>query len=174
MGNFYTNFAILGTDEEKVVAFFKQKHRRAYIVPDSNWITIAYDRDCEEQDLEEIEQLGQDLSENLESVVLSSLNHDDDHLLLRLFVKGTCVGTYNSFIDAPKMSFKLAKHFHQWSALPSAFFILAAPWLLFQVWRHYLLAKSLGLPLWSVGAGYEYISKGAVPMGLDKEQIRKI
>jgi hypothetical protein len=174
MGNFYTNFTILGTDEEKAVAFFKQKRRRAYIVSDSDGFTIAYDRDCEDQDLEEIEQLGQDLSENLGSIVLSSLNHDDDHLLLRLFVKGECVGIYNSFIDAPKMSFNLAKYFRRWSAFPSTFLTLAAPWLLFQVWRHYLLVKSLGLPLWSVGAGYEYISKGDVPVGLDKEQIRKI
>ena len=174
MGNFYTNFAILGTDKEKVVAFFKQRKRRAYIAPDSNGIIIAYDRDCEDQDLEEIEQLGRGLSENTESVVLSSLNHDDDYLLLRLFVKGECVGTYNSFFNASKMSFNLAKHFHRWSSLPSVFLILAVPWFLFQVWRHSLLVKSMGLPLWSVGAGYEYISNGEIPMGLDMEQILKI
>jgi hypothetical protein len=173
MGNFYTNFTIFDADIEEVTAAAKELKREAYILKSGNDV-VVFDRDCDEQDVEEIEMLGTALSKKLGVRILACLNHDDDHLLLWVFEGKNRRESYQSILDAPRFAWALSKFRGGFLTYPFVFAVLAWPIFIFQVFRHQALKKLLLLPSSSVGLGYAYLSKGEIPPNLPAEDIRQI
>lgn len=162
MGNFYTNFVILNTDEEEVSSVIKQLKRSAYVTQSEKDV-VLFDQACDEQDVEEIQFLGDTLSKELDAPVIASLNHDDDHLLLWLFAGEKGHSHYASIADAPRFAWNISRFRGGILTYPFALSVLAWPTFIFQVFRHILLHKILSLPSLSAGLGYNYLSKGETP-----------
>lgn len=100
MGNFYTNFTVMGCEAEAVVSLAQELRREAFIIDAGRGDVILYDAICDDQDTEEIVRLGEKLSSKLALPILAALNHDDDHLLLWIFYGGKQVAFYDSILDA--------------------------------------------------------------------------
>jgi hypothetical protein len=96
MGHFYTNFSALESDRPKIIGVLKAMERRAFFAADREWCTI-YDEETESQYHDSIQQLGQQLSQHLQSPVLGVLNHEDDVLEYWLFDRGIVLDHYNSW-----------------------------------------------------------------------------
>ena len=173
MGNFYTNFTIFDADIEEVTTAATDLKRRAYIVKSGADI-VFFDRDCDEQDVVEIEKLGASLSDKLGARILGCLNHDDDHLLLWVFEGKGRKELYQSIADAPRFAWTISKSRGGFLTYPFAFVVLAWPIFIFQVFRHLALKKVLSLPESSVGLGYMYLSKGVIPSNIPVEDIKHI
>jgi hypothetical protein len=173
VGNFYTNFTILGADCDETLAVLKDLRRRAYVVQGSPGIAIVYDEDSDEQDVREIERFGALISARLEAPVLACLNHDDDHLLLWLFEGEGKAGSYESWLDAPAFAWSLSRVRGGVLAFPLIMVVLGWPVVLFQFLRHKALANLLSLPTIAVGYGYTYLARGEVPVGLQSDDIKK-
>lgn len=156
---------------EAIRTFFKTQQRRAYLGPEHNGYCFVYDSVSDDQDIEEIERLGQQLSKELDCRILSALNHDDDYLILRLFAGGNLLGTYDHFWDGFIFSCQLTYYLRRWLSWPLIALSLTFPFCLFQYIRHSCLARCLGLPPWAVGVGYGYIRKNDLPYGMDQSQF---
>ena len=106
--------------------------------------------------------MGCTLSEELQKPVLAILNADDDVLVMALFEAGDQSAEYRS--RGPRVNCRrILKVFGRPGRAILFHFALYVPWVLFELLRHSLLAKAIGLPDWSVGAGYRYIAEGEVP-----------
>ena len=172
MGSFYTNFTIFDADVDNVIAAAKELSRRAYIIKSGNDV-VLFDRDCDEQDVGEIERLGTALSTKLELRILGCLNHDDDDLLLWVF-ESEDRSFYQSITDAPRFAWALSKFRGGLFTYPIVLAVLAWPIFIFQIFRHLLLGNFVSLPRASMGFGYTYLSKGAIPPGVSVENIKLI
>lgn len=172
MGNFYTNFTILGVDAEEVITAARELRRRAYVVQAAPGLVVLYDEACDEQDTAEIKRLGCALSARLPGPVLACLNHDDDHLLLSVFTRGTRRGRYKSWRHAPAFAWTLARVRGGVLAYPLIVVVLGWPVVPFQFWRHSALVRLLSLPRPAVGYGFRYLARGEIPAGLSKEDIK--
>ncbi len=171
MGNFYTNFEIVGGNSVEVTRVVKELGRRAFIVLDRNGDTLLFDAVCDEQDVAEIERLGKELSAQLRLPVVASLNHDDDHLLLWLFHSDR-VMHYQSCLHAVAFGWALAKIRGGILSYPFIALVLAWPVFIFQVFRHLLLTKFTGLSSICAGMGYTSLSRGERPPGLTDDDIK--
>ena len=174
MGNFYTNFTVLGADRDETAVLVKKLRRRAFVIQGSERITVVFDEDSDEQDVDDIEQLGMALSEGLGAAVIGCLNHDDDHLLFWLFEGGEQRSRYESWLDAPRFAWSLSRVRGGLLAYPLILGILGWPVILFQFWRHRAVVSLLSLPSPSVGYGYTYLARGEVPAGLSEDDIKRV
>ena len=172
MGNFYTNFEVIGGNSTEVLQVAKELGRRAFVISDKNGDTVLFDSDCEEQNVTEIERLGGELAERLHLPVLAILNHDDDHLLLWLFQIGR-VTRYESCLQAFAFGWKLSKVRGGVLSYPFIAAVLVWPTFIFQVFRHILLVKVTGLSPICAGFGYKYLSRGERPPGLRENDIKE-
>jgi hypothetical protein len=171
MGNFYTNFSILGVQACEALDAARSLHRTAYVVQSRTGDSVLYDSACDQQDVEEIERLGSALSGRLKAPVVACLNHDDDHLLLWVFRDEVKLGFYQGCFDAPTFSWALTRARGGVMAYPPVLVVLAWPIVLFQGLRHKALASMLSLPSIAVGFGYKYLSGGEIPFGYSKDEI---
>jgi len=57
--------------------------------------------------------------------------------------------------------------------VPLVWVLLQWPYLIFESWRHALLARALGLPTWSVDTGFGCIEDDELPDGLAKSNLRR-
>ncbi|MCE9527385.1 MAG: hypothetical protein K8R36_15180, partial [Planctomycetales bacterium] len=96
MGLFYTTFTTIGPDRQQVVAALQMLGRTAFVGPSDSRCTVIYDRLTEEQDFEEVERFGKELSKACDGPVFAAALHDDDVLYLWLFDAGNCCDFYNS------------------------------------------------------------------------------
>ena len=48
-----------------------------------------------------------------------------------------------------------------------------ATYLIFETFRHALLAKVLGIPQWCVGTGFRDIEQDDAPPGLERSELRR-
>ena len=173
MGNFYTNFTIFGRDAASVMAAAKELARTAYVVDSAKNATVLFDKACDNQDTDEIERLGADLSARLDAPVLACLNHDDDHLLLWVHNQGKRFA-YQSCFDAADFAWALCRVRGGVFAYPFLFVVLSWPIVLLQVFRHTILRSLLSLPHASVGFGYTYLHRGELPPGISREDLRSV
>ena len=172
MGNFYTNFEIVGGDSTEVLKVAKELGRRAFIISDKNGSALLFDADCDEQDTAEIERLGSQLAERLRLPVFATLNHDDDHLLLWLFQAGH-ITRYESCLQGFGFGWALSRIRGGVVSYPFIAAVLAWPIFVFQVFRHLLLVKVTGLSPLCAGFGYTYLSQGARPPGITDDEIKR-
>ncbi len=173
MGNFYTNFTILNTNTDDVIRVAKELRRRAYIIGSPANNVVLFDQVCDEQDAEEIERLGVELSAKLSARVIGCLNHDDDYLLLWFFDRGSIKARYWSCWQALAFAWKFCR-VSGWLEFPSLVIILGWPFYVFQLRKHHSLVRLLALPEFAVGFGYEYLSRGEIPDGLSEDDIIKV
>lgn len=173
MGNFYTNFEIVGGDATEVLRIVKELGRSAFVISDKSGDTLLFDADCDEQRVEEIERLGGQLAEQLQTPVVASLNHDDDHLLLWLFYPGR-VTRYESCLHAFEFGWALSRVRGGFLSYPFIVVVLGWPIFVFEVFRHLLLAKITGLSSVCAGLGYRYLSRGDRPAGFDEDKIKRV
>jgi len=198
MGNWYTNVCLKGADQAKVAATLDELGRRAYVTPDMGGWIIVYDQESDKFDLNELESLALTLSTRLQCAALASFNADDDVLWLGIYENGKLVTRYASdkkqFEDGGEFPFvpevaevlcrifkvpeknqqvrKILRRPHGILGLLSTFLKIRIAYLV-EVLRHGDLAETLGIPLASVGLGYEYVNRGETPEGLSRGNLRK-
>ena len=198
MGNWYTNICVRGVQQPDVVAALDELGRRAYLTPDlGGWIVI-YDQESDKFDLNELESLALTISARLGCTALATFNADDDVLWLGIYENGKLSTRYASaqkyFEDGgefpliPEVTEILCRIFHSPEkdeqvrkilrrphgvlGLLSIFFRIRIAYLT-EILRHGDLAEALGMPLASVGLGYEYVNRGETPEGLSRGKLRR-
>jgi hypothetical protein len=185
MGSFYTNITLRGPHQDQIVEALTRQGNRAYISPTVNGFTVVYDEQCDTQDTALIHSLAASLSAKFECPALAVLNHDDDILWYRLYERGQLVDEYDStpgYFEG-KTSKPAGGNAAKLCALLGSQNVEVAASVLrkaqgvkgyiFAIQRHEDLARALGIPIFTVGSGYEYIKHGEVPGGLDSESLKR-
>ena len=190
MGNFYTNLTLRGVDQRRVIETLGANYRKAFVSPAVNGMVVVYDEECEQQNKQDIEQLGRHLSALFNCAVLAVRIHDDDVLCYWLFDKGKITDDYNScpsYFDrsaepaepAGGNAITLCQAFgcvtspHEVEAIlrKSSF---DADAFISALERHRALAATLGLPVCGVGVGYEYLKAGRYPKGFHPGELVQV
>ena len=173
MGNFYTNITLRGVPPSSVADALQRLHRRAYVAPALTECVTIFDARTESQDPNELGALAGALSEHLACVALAALNHDDSILALALYDRGHLITEYSSDSPAGTDAGALCRAFDTdaaWAQLLLAG-LLRGPRPLFEIMRHRLITRVLGLPPWVAGGGYNYIAQDEAPNGLDLARV---
>ena len=184
MGNFYTNYTLRGPDQQAVAAALAG--RSALVAPVNNGCVTVFDEQSDEQDQEAIAELASGLSRRFRCPVLAVLNHDDDIFCYQLYLSGELTDEYDSCPDyfdpdaepsgpVGGDAEKLCSAFGS-NLVAEVEHVLRKSGLdedgyTFEVERHEELARLLGLPVFGVGAGYNYVSQGELPDGLDEDDL---
>lgn len=187
MGNFYTNYTLRGPSPQAVVTALAG--RSAIVTPVKDGCVVVFDEVSDEQDTKVITALAARLSHELRCPVLAVLNHDDDIFWYQLYLSGELADEYDSspgyFEEAAEPSApkggdaqKLCNAFGA-SAVTEVESILRRSSFdddgyIFAVDRHAELVRALGIPSFGVGAGFEYVSEGELPEGLDEESLLRV
>lgn len=170
MGNFYCNFTVSGASREDVVRILTENRRTAFISPTVRGRTIVYERASDGLDPRDITALGTLLSRELDRPALGAVVADGDGLWLGLFVEGELRTEYSSR-GQNHGAVAVTRAFGRVWMAPILWFILQPPWLLFECFRHMLVAKILGIPAWWAVRGYRYIEEGEPPHGLTEDEL---
>jgi hypothetical protein len=169
MDNFYTNITLRGVQSSSAADALQRLHRRAYVAPVQADCVTIFDARTELQDPNELGALASTLSERLVCFALAALNHDDTILALALYDHGRLITEYSSDAPAGTDTGALCRAFDAgapWSRLLLAG-LLRGPRPVFEITRHELIARVLGLPPWVAGGGCNYIAQDQAPDGLD-------
>lgn len=168
MGNFYVNFSVKTANQQSVADVLRQAARVAIVSTPLKDYVVVYDEEADSQATDPILYVGSLLSEQTQAPVLAALNHDDDILCYWLFVQGQLTDSYNSrpdyFAEVEGKTEQGGDASRLCAALqPSATASEVEEVLrgdhMFAVEQHAKLAELLGLPLLSVGYGFEYASE---------------
>jgi hypothetical protein len=171
MGNSYTNITLLGPEHNAVLLELKNIGRRAYISPTADGKTIVYDKESDELAIDTLNSLAADLSGRLDCAALATLVFDDDVLCLQLFENSTQTVNYISRGGSRAGAWSLCRTFKCRINFPLVLFVMQIPFMLFESWRHSIIAKLLGIPVWVVATGYRYIQNGELPPHLSEEDL---
>jgi hypothetical protein len=183
MGLFYSNFTLYGPAHQQVVDAVRRLRRVAYVSPTVNGFTTVYDRASEHQDFDVIEEVGRQLSLDLECPVMAIILHDDDVLYYWLFRYGDVRDEYDSspaYFDPDSEPLppeggdcdELCEAFGVPSAAARVEVILREDLLEEgailpgEMERHRALAEALGMPDHAIGVGYNAIRHGYLPESL--------
>src|SRR5262245_13640564 len=179
MGNFYTNITLRGPNQEAAAAALKG--RRALVSPVSQGCILVFDEESEIQS-EVVFRLAAKLSRQFACPALAVLNHDDDVLMYHLYERGAQRDMYDSLPGFAGGDPHAPPKGGDADILCSAFGstrvnevsrILRAPneTYTFALDRHADLLAALGLPDWGAGSGFNYLSEGEFPDGLDESAL---
>jgi hypothetical protein len=189
VGAFYTNITVRSPQPTRVAEVLKAAGREAFVSPAANGCTVVFDRECEDQDIDVLNQLASALSGKLGCAALAVLNHDDDLLVVTLHEGGRLVDEYNSspeyFNDGPGAApeggdaERLCRAFGADAKVDEVETVLRAQGVsddgfTFEMERHEALVKALGLPMAAVSAGYNYIDQGEIPEGLSESDFVRV
>jgi hypothetical protein len=94
-GSFYGNIVILSIEAEKIVPILLQMGLTAYYII-KNKICVLYEDRIDEQDIGYGLKLTAELSQQLNSTVIYSTNHDSDVLIMYIYKNGQEIFLYNS------------------------------------------------------------------------------
>lgn len=95
MGNFYANITLRTTDIDGVAHTLAAAGRDAWVAHDDR-VTMVFDRECDDQDVDALERLSTTLSTSAGCAALAVCNHDDDALLVLSIDGGNVVDRYES------------------------------------------------------------------------------
>ena len=165
MGNFYTNVTLQTSDRQPILDHMRAQSRSCFVSPLSNGFVTVYDRICDEQDVGDLEDLALELTARFQCTAGAVLNHDDDVLWLALARNGSLLTVYRTDQIMTGSAWRFAAEFKVLGLLPLIWLLMRWPVVLFQIWRHALLVWALGMPNYSVGFGYDYLSRGERPSG---------
>ena len=188
MGNFYVNMTAKGANQDEVLATLAKLKRKAFVFPTVNGFTTFCDALSETQEPGVIDELARKASNDLGCPLLCVLNHDDDVLWFGLYKKGELLDEYDSFPgyfeghfnppkggDAASLCKLMGATNNEIVAGVEA--VLRKPHnedgYIFEVDRHAALVEAVGLPSFSVGAGYRYLERGELPEGLEGKDIKQ-
>jgi hypothetical protein len=170
--NFYTNITVFGAPLERIRDELTELGRDAFIAKTSDG-GVVYDRTCEEQNTEDLSALAEHLSERLAARALAVLNHDDDILWFQLYDRAELIVEYANQ-DGPGTSARaVCRAFGRPAQVIPVWIALHRPYV-FQVSRHARLVHLLGLPNAAVGTGFNYISHGEPPLGVDEGDLIRV
>ena len=173
MGNFYCNFMTRGPRVDEVERLLREHRRVAYITPTVNGKTVIFDKAANELEQLEIDRVGELLSRELGCLTIAAAVADDDELWIGLYERGKLRIEYHSRgvrRGAGVFSRAMGK---SWMT-PIVWLILRWPYMIFESWRHALLAKALGMPGWCVATGFTYIEEDELPDGLEQGDLRRV
>jgi len=172
MGNFYTNVTVMAP-ADRVVPILENARRDAWIAP-TGASCVVYDREADRQDTEILAALAETLSQDLSTCALAVLNNDDDILWLQLYARGDLLTEGATESGTPTASAAvLARTFGRPARAPVVWLVLRIPFL-FEVMRHQMLTRVLGLPLAAVGTGYGYIEQDEPPPGFSDTGLIRV
>jgi hypothetical protein len=184
MGSFYTNYTLKGPSQQAVARALAG--RTALVTPEQDGCVVAFDEESDQQDQEVISGLALRLSKELRCPVLAVLNHDDDIFWYQLYLNGQLADEYDSspgYFDSDAAPSEPVGGNTQ--VLCSAFGA-NAPEQVEQILRksafdedgyafagdrHADLVDALGSSTFAVCAGYNSISEGELPEGLDEDGL---
>ena len=176
MGNFYTQVWAADTERDACEDLMKQLGRRCLVGPSHRGHTPVFDAKSEEQDIDILDSLALTLSHELKTWAVALLNHDDDYLAFRIFANGEEQGSLVSSTFGTK-GLRAAGQLRR-AISPRASLALLALHLfrpsIFQIGRHASIARTLSLPSWSVGAGYNYVLDGDLVEHPGLDQFTKL
>jgi hypothetical protein len=172
MGNFYCNFTTRGPSTDDIVRVLNEHRRTAYVTPTLGGRTVVFDEAADELDPSEINAVGTLLSRELQCPALAAAVADDDELWLGLYEAGELRVQYSSR-GANRGAYGVSRAFGRPWVFPLVWVLLQWPYLIFETWRHGLLAKALGVPGWSVATGFRYIEQDELPDGLAESDLRR-
>jgi hypothetical protein len=199
MGLFYSNLTVYRPERLQVLAALRRLRRSAFVSPTVSGHTVIFERVTEEQDADEIERFGMEITAALSCVALASVLHDDDVLYLWLFDTGIVRDHYDSLpqyfdpVAEPGPpeggnSSLLCAAFDRPSHRERVDELLRAnllddelPEVISELERHRALAVELGMPSIVAGLTYSSIAGDYVPeeflpdefRGLKFEEIRQ-
>jgi hypothetical protein len=183
MGAFYTNITVRHADVDAVIAVLEKLRRDAFVTPTHNGAVVVFDAHIESQDARDIDRLASPISKRLRSAALLALNHDDDLLYYALLESGRLIDEYNSrpgYFDGTQQEAvggdarKLAAAFGVPDRADRLDRLLHATKYTFETERHAALVRLLGLPPAAVGSGYDTISQGELPEGVQESELRVV
>ncbi len=182
MGNFYTNYTLRGPSQQAVAKALAG--RSAIVTPQQDGCVVVFDDASDDQDTEIIAELARDLSGKLRCPVLALLNHDDDILWYQLYLNGELTDEYDSFPgyfdsdpdDSDPAGGDAEKLCAAFGApnVADVERILREDGYAFAIERHTELARALGLPSFTVGGGFTYVSDGEMPEGLSEDDLLRV
>jgi hypothetical protein len=186
MGNFYTNVLTRGVPEAELLAALRALGRTAYVLLCPPDFAIICDREADTQRDGVIDSLALTLATRTRSPALAALNHDDDCLVLWLFLPGGTLtqfgwktvgsawdipaGSRKQMVERVRQAFgtEPRKRPRLADAVPALPFwrrlvlgvVLRLGQGAFAVAEHQRIATDAGLPELVAGAGYRYVDKG--------------
>lgn len=172
MGNFYCNFTTRGPSADDIARVLTEHRRTAYVTPTVGGKTVVFDEAADELDPSAIDAVGALLSRELACPALAAAVADDEELWLGLYEAGVRRVEYSSR-GANRGAYAMARAFGRAWMFPAVWVLLQWPYLIFESWRHGLLAKALGLPGWCVATGFHYIEQDELPDGLEESDMRR-
>jgi hypothetical protein len=181
MGLFYANLTVYPPHREALLDTLRRLNRTAFTSPTVDGYTVVFDQDNDNQDFDDIQRLGCEVTGGLSCAGLAAVLHDDDVLYLWLFRDGEVQDHYNSlpqYFD-PKAepgppiggngklfceAFDRAEHHEQVERLLRANLLKAElPEIPGELERHRAIAEELGIPPLVAGLGYGAIAAGYLP-----------
>lgn len=181
MGHFYTNLTLTTPKTDSIAKVLKSLKRTAFIAPPVGDFSVIFDKQCEEQDYDQIDNLSLYLSQKLGCTAFAVLIHDDDILGYWLYRKGKLLDGYCSAPDYfDEEADPEADRGGDAAILCKAFDttnttavqrILDSSDYTFETERHRDLAAALRLPAIAVAYGYDTVSEGELPPGLRKSDL---
>jgi hypothetical protein len=169
MGNFYTNISLKGPNQGEVVGYLNGIHRRTFVSPTVNDVTVVFDEESDSQDTEILGKSAAELSKHFDCVALAVLNHDDDILWYQLHQSGELTDEYNSdpnyFVGGHSDpsggdAVKLCSAFGTEQGSETKMAEILRGQYVFAIERHQELVNALGISQLAVGVGYNYMVSG--------------
>src|SRR5207302_1610559 len=153
MGNWYANIALRGPSQTDVLAALREWRLTAFASVQARDYVVVYDRECRKMDGDDSERLATKLTKRFLCPGLIALNADDDVLWLCLYDRGQRVLEYESSSPSRAGARGLCRALGRPYAIPLLWFVLQGPFV-FEVWRHMLVCRILGLPMDLCIGGY--------------------
>ena len=133
-------------ERDALITHMRAQGRRCFVSPTSRGFTTVYDRECEQQDVRDLEALALDLSSRFHCAAFAVLNHHDDILWMGLARDGEWLSTYHSDKASSGSAWQFASQFEVLGLLPLLWLLMRWPFVLFEIWRHMAIASTLGIP----------------------------
>lgn len=172
MGAYYCNFTLRGPSQEEIVALLQEEGYEAFVSPTVRGRTVVYERESSNLESADVAAVGILLSEKLKCPALAVINADDDELWIGLYLGGVLKKEYSSR-GRNRGAYAISSAFGRPWLAPVVWLLLQAPWLLFETFRHALLAKLLGIPVSCAVMGYTYLERGEVPDGVSEDDLKR-
>ena len=172
MGNFYTSVSLKNATAAAAASEMRSLNRDAYVLQ-AGLDVVVFDREADRQDTEVLAALAEHLATRLDTLSFAVLNHDDDVLWFQLYNRTELVTEYANRGGPRARVWALVTALASPKKCLPVWLTLHRPYL-FQVFRHRRLVRQLGLPLASVGSGFDYIARGELPPNTEESLLQQV